>query len=105
MKTSRALLCGIALLNMAFLSATGAEAYCGVIQKSVTATTTQRATQKAIDQINRDLKPLKRQHGAKLKLSERQAACLGGAASIDAQGKQHYGKPSCKVTQPFCVNP
>jgi hypothetical protein len=94
-----------ALLITAFISVTGAEAACAVIQKSATASTAQKATQRAISLINRELKPLKRQHGKKLVLSQRAVACLGGAASIDVYGTQHYGNPSCTVTQPFCVNP
>jgi len=51
------------------------------------------------------VRPLKRKHKKKLQLSEREAACLGGGAYIDTMGKERYGKPSCTVTQPFCVNP
>ena len=105
MRTSRLLLCGLTLLSAALLWATGAEAFCAVIQKSATASTAQRATSRAVQLVNRELRPIKRKHGKKLVLSEREAACLGGAAYIDAMGKQHYGKPSCTVTQPFCVNP
>jgi|GEM_PF-2323464 len=105
MKPSRILLCGVVLFNAALLQAAGAEAACAVIQKSASASTAQKAAKRAILLINRELRPLKRKHGKKLVLSEREAACLGGAAYVDAQGKQHYGDPSCTVTQPFCVNP
>ena len=43
--------------------------------------------------------------GRKLVLSQRQAACVGGALAIDANGNETVGPSSCTVTQPFCVNP
>jgi len=48
MNSSRILFCGMTFLGAAFLSSTPAEAFCAVIQKSATASTSQRATQRAI---------------------------------------------------------
>ena len=105
MRASRIVLCGVVMLSAALLRPAGAEAACGVIQKSATASTAQKATKKAVTKVKWETTQLKWKHGKKLVLSEREVACLGGAAYVDAQGKQHYGDPSCTVTQPFCVNP
>ena len=87
------------------LSGTGAQAFCGVIQKSATAGSTAKASWRAQRDVRREVRPLMRQYGPKLQLSEQSVACVGGAAAIDADGNEMYGKPSCTVTQPFCVNP
>ncbi len=55
--------------------------------------------------VNHKVKQLKRQHRGKLQLDERSSQCLGGGVAIDADGNQITGKPSCTVTQSFCVNP
>lgn len=102
MKLPAALLLGAATL---VLSTTNSFAFCGVLQKSATANSVQAATNKANFAASKSARQLKRQYGKKLVLSPRETACVGGSVSIDANGNQVTGKPSCTVTLPFCVNP
>jgi hypothetical protein len=98
--------CGTLLVAAAIsLSTTSARAFCGIIQESATASTAERAVYRADRKVNRQVRALKRQHREKLQLDERAKQCLGGGIAIDANGNQIVGKPSCTVTQPFCVNP
>jgi hypothetical protein len=80
-------------------------AFCGVIEEHATASTADRAIQKAERQVRRQVKQLSWQHRNKLVLSDKSSSCVGGALAIDANGQQIEGKPSCTITQPFCVNP
>lgn len=80
-------------------------AFCGAIQESATARTTEKALGRADRAIRKQVRELKRQHGRKLQLDEAQKACVGGSVGIDANGNQVTGNPSCTITQPFCVNP
>jgi hypothetical protein len=80
-------------------------ASCGVIQKSATAKSVKQATSRAESKVRSDIRPLRAKHGKKLQLDQKQVACVGGGVAVDANGNQIVGKPSCTVTQPFCINP
>jgi hypothetical protein len=88
-----------------FFVPTNAFAFCGVIQESASARTANKALRRADTVVRKQVRSLRRQHGQKLQLSERQSSCVGGGVGIDANGNQITGNPSCTVTQPFCVNP
>jgi hypothetical protein len=76
-----------------------------VIQKTATASNAQKATNRASNQVKKELSALRSKHGKKLKPGQRDVACVGGAVAIGADGKEIIGNPSCTVTQPFCINP
>lgn len=95
----------MATFLLLFASSEVAHAFCGVIQQSATAKSVGRATKQANRAVDAQVRPLKRTHRAKLQLDERQVACTGGSVGIDANGNQIFGKPTCTVTQGFCVNP
>lgn len=97
-------LCALVLPCTLLLTAP-AYAYCGVIQETAQAKNVAKAARKADEQVLRKVKVLRRENGKKLELDAKNSACVGGAISIDASGKQVEGSPSCTVTQPFCVNP
>ena len=96
---------GFAVFTLITLSVTQAQAFCGVIQKSATASSAAKASWRAQRDVRREVRPLMRQYGHKLQLDQQSVACVGGAVAVDADGNQIYGKPSCTVTQSFCVNP
>lgn len=97
-------LCAL-ILPCALLLTAPAYSYCGVIQETAQAKNAARAARKAESQLRHKVKILKRENGKKLALDKKSSACVGGAISIDASGKEVVGFPSCTVTQPFCVNP
>ncbi len=82
-----------------------ASAFCGVIQETATARNVNKALQRAQKAVNRKIKPLRRENGSKLQLDEAQKSCIGGALAVDENGVETEGRPSCTVTQSFCVNP
>jgi hypothetical protein len=88
-----------------FSSAQTAQAFCGVIQESASARTTDKALRRADKAVRKAVRVLQRQHGSKLVLDEGSRSCIGGALAIDANGVETEGQPSCTLTQPFCVNP
>lgn len=94
-----------AALLLLFASTEVAQAFCGVIQQSATAKSVAKATRQANRAVDAQVRPLKRTHRAKLQLDQRNVACTGGGVGIDANGNQIFGKPTCTVTQSFCVNP
>ena len=93
------------VIGSMLLTATEAAAFCGVIQESAQHMNASKASKIATKRVNAKVKALKRQHGNKLALDERQAACIGGALAIDASGNETVGPSSCTITQGFCVNP
>ena len=80
-------------------------AFCGVIEESAIGRTVEKASAKASRAAHEKVRPLRQQYGAKLKVEPLTLACLGGAVAIDANGNQIVGKPSCRATVAFCVNP
>lgn len=80
-------------------------AYCGVIQESASARTTEKAIYRAERAVYKQVRKLRKQNGGKLQLSEPEKTCVGGGVAIDEYGNQIVGRPRCTVTQPFCVNP
>ena len=84
------------------LGSSNALASCGVIQKTATASNAQKATNRASNQVKKELNALR---SKQLKPGQRDVACVGGAVAIGADGKEIVGNPSCTVTQPFCINP
>lgn len=91
--------------SLLLASATPSLAFCGTMQETATGHNVKAASNKANRAIDRKAKQLRRQYRKKLVLSPKQVACVGGAVSIDANGNEIVGKPSCTATLPFCVNP
>lgn len=106
MNCFRSAVLGVSLLFPAMVGlASGASAFCGVVEESASAKNAEKATNMAERKVRNKVRTLKNQYRKKLALGEKSVGCVGGAVSIDANGKQKVGQPSCKVTVSFCVNP
>ena len=103
--TSKRLLIIACCMGLFFGSTESAFAFCGVIVKTDTAKSASKALKRARKQVRNEIKVLQQEHGDNLQLDQAQETCVGGGVSIDADGNQITGRPSCTVTQSFCVNP
>jgi len=105
MKRLSPLFLAVAVAGTLLVTTTGAFAFCGVIEETASHKNGMKAAELAGKLVRQKVKALRKEHGNKLVLSQKTKSCLGGAVAIDSNGKQIVGDSSCKVTQPFCVNP
>ena len=87
------------------LAPSTAEAWCGVLQYSGRGKTVEAAIAKAEVPLRKQVRKLRRQNGDKLRLDSKSVECTGGAVAIDGFGRQTIGRPTCTLTQGFCVRP
>ena len=87
------------------LAPSTAEAYCGMLQYSGRGKTVEAAIAKANVQLQKQVRKLRKQSGLKLRLDSKSIECTGGAVAIDKSGRQTIGRPTCTLTQGFCVRP
>ena len=101
--TSRRLIAafGGALL-FTVLAAGSASADCGTVEKTATAKTAQDAQAKAKKQVLVEISKIQKNHKKTFKLGKANASCIGGGASIDSNGNEVIGDPSCTYSQDYC---